>query len=66
MNVGGDSLEITGFLFGDLVIGDDFARESIPKEDFAAVWMGGESLATGDDFVDFDHSLYYSIVGKGG
>lgn len=52
---GSDSFEIVGFLLGDLVAGDDFARQGIPKEDFAAVGSGAEAFAAGNEFFYPDH-----------
>lgn len=55
-DLGGDGFEIVGFLFGDLVLGDEFAREGVPEEGFLSRVGGGESLATRDKFGDFKHT----------
>lgn len=51
-NFGGDGFVVAGFFRGDIKLEDFFAGKGIPKEDFAAVGMGGESLATRDNFLN--------------
>ena len=46
-----------GFLLSDSEIGDDFAGQSIPEKDFAAVGISAEGLAARDDFSDFNHRV---------
>lgn len=55
VDFGGDGFEIAGFLFSDIVVGNDFAGKSVPEKDFAAIVVSSESLATGNDFGDLDH-----------
>lgn len=52
INFGGEGFVVAGFFLSDIKFEDFFARKGIPKEDFAAVGMGGESLATRDNFLN--------------
>lgn len=47
---GGDSFEIVGFLFSDLIFCDGFAGKGVPEENFFAGSGGSESLTAWNDF----------------
>lgn len=53
---------VRGFVFGDAVVGDGLARESIPKEEFLAALGGAEGHAAGDDFADSDGILCHEYL----
>lgn len=55
LNFGGESFKIAGFVFGNIIFGDNFAGESVPEKDFLTGFVGGESLAARDDFCYFNH-----------
>lgn len=61
-DAGGDGLGEVGFVFGDFEVGDGFAWQGIPKEDFFASLVGCYRLTTRNDFVNLNHGIIISEV----
>lgn len=56
-DLGGDGFVIMRFALSDFEFGNLFTKQSVPEENFAAIGMGAESLAAGDDFFDCNHGV---------
>ena len=58
----GNGFVVMRLTFGDLEVDNLFARESIPKKNFATIGMSAESLATRDNFLNINHIVNYNTV----